>query len=77
MWVYPRVYGEILSDALKTDPVSGLPPCVRGNHHKKYLSETDPGSTPVCTGKSRKVITKSTPKAVYPRVYGEISEDKI
>ena len=69
--VYPRMYGETPSTAHHCATVGGLSPHVRGNPVYPFPHTRQGRSIPACTGKPRGRRGCGSPRAVYPRMYGE------
>ena len=68
---YPRVYGDnkIVSCRSKRD--CGIPPCVRGQHNRRYRAFFSRGNTPVCTGITFLCRKVRCLHREYPRVHGD------
>ena len=73
--VYPRVYGESVTNIVKNSLVRGLSPRVRGILRLEGHRRRANGSIPACTGNPCRLVLALGDCWVYPRVYGESIEN--
>ena len=73
--VYPRAYGETNEIECRSAASWGLPPCIRGNPGEKSEPAGGSRSTPVHTGKPAEAEWLFHIWQVYPRAYGETSNE--
>ena len=73
--VYPRMYGETTNRVLPFRYGDGLSPHVRGNPTALRAAHPQAGSIPACTGKPDANQQIPDGGRVYPRMYGETTEE--
>ena len=68
--VYPRVYGGNEEADSETVRRKGLSPRVRGKLSSRSARAECPRSIPACTGETGRMMSSTSARKVYPRVYG-------